>query len=246
MLKNAILFILVGILSLSSDIFAAPAICQEAPEMIQIDALIPEISEIAIARAQECYAARLVQTENSIIDYICPSGDYSWSNRPHTREILAYQLAVAAVFQKIDENAIQYSKSLQCKRDTDPIKWQQTLKIFTDNNTGYASKYEATCSIPFILGLLNIDPENKKIETTDTFPQWDCQTLAKAKSEALHNLGLLLASNWVGKGFQNDKDNFLEGVKWAYRNLLNKMDNYLKIVGRAIHKLDTYTKNPIQ
>lgn len=112
-----------------------------------------------------------MQEESSITDYICPSGDYNSSSRPHTREVLAYQLAVAAVFQKIDENAIQYAKSLQCMRDTDPIKWQQTIKIFTDNNTGYASKYQSTCSIPFVIGLLNIDPENLKIETTDTFPQ---------------------------------------------------------------------------
>lgn len=48
MLKAALLFILVGTLTFSSDIFAAPAVCPVAPEMIDIEALIPEISATAI------------------------------------------------------------------------------------------------------------------------------------------------------------------------------------------------------
>ena len=97
-------------------------------------------------------------------------------------------LAASTVFQAIDTNAMQYAKNLQCNRDTDPIKWQQTIKVFTDENNGYASKYYGACSIPWVMSLLNTDVENVYIETTDTFPQSHCMMLAQAKVDALHNL----------------------------------------------------------
>jgi hypothetical protein len=155
-------------------------------------------------------------------------------------------MATAMVFQQIDKNSMQYAKNLQCNRDTDPIKWQQAIKVFTDSNNGYASKYNATCSIPYILDLLNADPANPRVQSTDAFPQADCMLLARAKVEALHNLGLLLASNGVGKWFQNDKDTFLDAVKTKYSALLDKISNYMRIIGRAVPKLDKYTPTTIQ
>lgn len=225
---------------------AAPAVCPATPDMIDITVEKDTLSDIAKTRSNNCFAARLLQTETKETDYICPSGDFSNTDRPYTDEILAYQIAVATVFQAIDTNALLYAQSLQCNRDTDPIKWQQTIKIFTDENTGYAKQYYSTCSISWILSLLNTDPNNPIIRTTNTLPQADCMNLAKSKTDALHNLWILLMSNWVGKWFQNGKDVFLDEVKTKYSGVLDKVSVYLRIVGRAVAKLDKYLKNTIQ
>ena len=229
--------------------FAGPAVCPEPPEMIDILVEKDWISGIALGNYEACKNARASQIESTITDFVCPSGDFSIADRPHTDEILAYQIAVATVFQAIDTNAMQYAKNLQCNRDTDPIKWQQTIKIFTDANTGYAKQYNATCDISYITSLLNSMWVGGQftfdvIQTSDTFPQY-CEYLAGRKIDALHNLWILLMSNWVGKWFQNDKDIFLDTVKTKYSGLLDKMSAYLRIVGRAVAKLDRYIKNPI-
>jgi hypothetical protein len=50
------------------------------------------------------------------------------------------------------------------------------------------------------------------INSSDAFP-YNCTAVANKKILALENLTTLLASKGVGKGFQNDKDVFLEAVK---------------------------------
>lgn len=246
-MKKALFFIIwfFSFTLFSSVTFSTP-VCPEIPEMIDLEIEKGGLSALAIANTLACLDARSARAESTITDFTCPSWDFNATDRPHTDEILAYQIAVAAVFKAIDTNAMQYAQNLQCNRDTDPIKWQQAIKIFTDSNNGYASKYYSTCSIAYITDLLNADPDNPIIKTTETFPQGDCMLLARAKVDALHNLWLLLASNGVGKWFQNDKDIFLDEVKTKYSILLDKVSNYLRVVGRAVAKLDKYLSNTVR
>lgn len=132
-------------------IFGASPSCPPPPPMIDLNAESGSLSTLAQERARTCYAARLTRSETAITDFVCPSGDYDQNDRPYTREILAYQIAVATVFQAIDKNSLQYAKSLQCLRQKDPIIWQQSNKVFTDTQYGYASKYEAACNMSYIL-----------------------------------------------------------------------------------------------
>lgn len=230
--------------------FGAAPVCLPPPIMIDLGAQQQALSQVAKSRYEQCKTARIAQKEASITDFVCPSGNFSEADRPHADEIIAYQIAVATVFQAIDTNSMLYAQSLHCNRDTDPIKWQQTIKIFTDSNSGYAAKYYSACNISYIVSLLNTIWQDGQlifdtIQTSDTFPQY-CEYLASRKVDALHNLGILLASNGVGKWFQNDKDIFINAVKTKYSNLLDKVSNYLRVVGRAVKKLDKYTTNPIQ
>ena len=153
--------------------FSAP-VCPVLPEMIDLEVEKERLSSAAILNTEACFDARATRTESTITDFTCPSGDFI-GERPLTDEVLAYMIAVSAVFQAIDTNSMQYAKNLQCNRDTDVIKWQQTIRDFTD---AYKIKYQSTCDLAYIMSLLNVDPERPYIKTTETFPQADCMILA--------------------------------------------------------------------
>jgi hypothetical protein len=179
--------------------------------MIDLDREFENLSNLVRTRAKECIIARSENRESSIKDYVCPSGDFSEGDRPYTDEILSYQIAVATVFQAVDKVALTHARSLQCIRQKDPIIWQQSNKIFTDLNSGYAAQYQKVCSEGYILNLLN-KKEQSIVTTSDAFPQY-CQNLANAKIRALDNLVTLLTAKAIGKSYQNDKDEFLTRVK---------------------------------
>lgn len=122
------LLALISFTTFCGVVLAAPT-CQTPPAMIDLESKFNELSDTAVFNIEDCLAARNTRTESSITDFTCPSGDYNTSDRPHTDEVLAYQLAVATVFAAIDEDALKYSKSLQCMRERDPIKWTETNRI---------------------------------------------------------------------------------------------------------------------
>lgn len=184
-------------------VVAAAPTCPEVPEMIDLDAEWDTISDDAVFNIEECLAARNTRTESSITDFSCPSGDSNASNRPHSNEVLAYQLAVATIFAAIDKNSLEYAKSLQCVRERDPIKWDQTNRIVIHGDgasvIGYDQLYHAACQEATILRLINTESK-KYITSTDFAPQWfDCMDLADAKVKALDNLTILLASQGISK-----------------------------------------------
>jgi len=196
--------------------FTAPAVCPELPtEIIDIDAVLEEVTAIAKSRADQCIALRNEQAESTATDFYCPSGDMSASKRPYTDPVLAYQIAVGTLFETIDDNAFQYLKALYCIRETDIVAWQQSNKIITDTNVGFASKYLYACDMDLVMNrMLNLDEQDRRIWTSDTFPQWaDCYALAQKKTQALYNLATLVASYSVGKSYQNDKDTFVDDIK---------------------------------
>jgi hypothetical protein len=123
---------LLGILSFTTFcgfVAAAAPTCPPPPQMIDLDAQFTTLSAIAKERATKCYEARNKSEESHIGEFTCPSGDYNTDARPHTREILSYQIAVATVFEAIDKSTLQYTQSLQCMRERDPIKWIETNRI---------------------------------------------------------------------------------------------------------------------
>lgn len=215
--------------------------------MIDLDAEFETLSSLAKKRSTDCINARKNQKETSETEYVCPSGDFSEANRPYTNEILAYQIAIATVFQAIDKNSLQFAQSLQCQRQKDPIIWQQTITRFTDLTTGYAAQYQKACNISFIIRLLEAKDatEVTLVQTSDTFPDY-CINLANSKVNALHNLWILLASNAVWKSYQNDKDEFLTEVKWRYAKLLEKTSRYFRLMWQAVAKIDVYLKQTIK
>jgi hypothetical protein len=246
------LLALISFTTFCGVVLAAPA-CQTPPAMIDLDAKFSELSTTAKKRASDCYAARLLWAETRETDYTCPSGDYNADARPHTREILSYQIAVATVFAAIDEDAFRYSKSLQCMRERDVMKWDQTnsIVIHGDGNSvaWYEQKYQAVCQIWYIEKLLAMPEDRSKefIQTTEAYPQWfDCSRLAKQKVQALDNLVALLAANGIGKWYENDKDKFITQVKGKYRTLIVKLVDYMKLVSTAVSKLDTYLTKTIR
>lgn len=233
-------------------VVAAPT-CPTPPQMIDLDARFSELSTKSQKRASDCYAARLLWAETREADYTCPSGDYNTDARPHTKEILSYQIAVATVFEEIDDNAMDYARSLQCMRDRDPIKWSETNRIVLHGDgesvIGYDQLYQWVCQIGYIEKLLAMPDAivGAYLQTSETYPQWfDCDSLASSKVQALENLTTLLAANGVGKGYENDKDTFINQVKGKYKTLVVKLADYMKLVSTAVSKLDTYLTNTIR
>ena len=230
--------------------------CPEPPTVtIDLAGKMDELSTRARDNITRCLTARKERTESTIKDFSCPSGDFNSSDRPHTDEILSYQIGVATAFDMIDQEAVcQYARSLQCMRDHDPIKWQQTNEYYIrDTNKGYSGAYQKVCDVDFMLTLLNRSTQRQGqqiidiIRTSDAFPQYsDCSALASSKVQALENLTTLLASKWVGQAFQNDKDTFMNQVKWRYKTLLDKVRDYMKTVEDAVKGMTKYITNPIQ
>jgi hypothetical protein len=83
-------------------------------------------------------------------------------------------------------------------------------------------------------------------QTTDFFPETDCYSLALRKTQALKNMGYILASKGTAKAYQNDKDIYLDAQKTKYSTLLDKWNLYLRSVGNAVSKFTAYTKNAVK
>lgn len=229
-----------------SHVSAAPVVCPVVPEMVDIYAEAEALWAQARSRYALCKSARDARNESSVTDFVCPSGDFNLDNRWHQDEILAYQLAFATVFERIDMASLQHAKALYCIRNNDPIAWQQSIKVFTDDRVGYAGQYLNTCSISYIIGLLNVDPNNTIIKTTDVLPQASCSDLARRKIDALHNLSLLIAAEGVSKSYENYKDTFINMLKSKYGELLDKFSYWIRLVDTAMHKLDKYLQETIR
>jgi hypothetical protein len=137
MQKLLLSFLVVFFVTMFHGVVLAAPTCPPPPQMIELDAQFNTLSATAKERITKCLAARRDSQESSITDFSCPSGDYNRDARPHTREILSYQIAVATVFEEIDKSAMEYAHSLQCMRERDPIKWIETNRIVIhgDGNT---------------------------------------------------------------------------------------------------------------
>ena len=188
-------------------VVAAAPKCSAPPQMIDLDKEMTTMRTNAVRDIPRCLDAYAKVTETKITEFTCPSGHMFSDKMPITIETLGYRLGVAIMFDTIDESAMAYAHSLQCMRERDVMKWNQTNTIVINGDgpsiPGYAEKYLDACTLGRINQLLDGItygvPPKKIIQTTDTFPYAGCTDLAKAKIKALENLTTLLAANGVGK-----------------------------------------------
>jgi hypothetical protein len=126
-----LIFSLLGLFLFTTfcGIVSAAPTCPTPPAMIDLESKFSELSTTAVSNIKKCITARGGGKESSITDFTCPSGDYNIGERSYTNEVLAYQIAVATVFAVIDEDALRYSKALQCMRGRDVVKWMETNRI---------------------------------------------------------------------------------------------------------------------
>lgn len=231
------------------SLFAAPPSCPTTELVSQVQESMKSVDKVIQGAVSECLTARANVSESSVQSIYCPSGDmYGSTEQWITKQSLAYRVAVAAYLTELDKHAIQYAQSLQCLREKDPIKWYATNSIVLygngDDAPWYEQLYVKACNISYMLGMLNT-PEKEWVSDSDTFPISECERLVSQKIQALDNLTKLIASKSIAKSYQNDKDIFVEGIKWKYKTLLEKASRYFRTVAQAVSKMNTYTKNPL-
>ena len=108
--------------------FFAFGACEKG-ESFDLKKEVLTLREEARSAIESCIEARQKNKESSITDFSCPSGDtIAGTNQPFTNEVLAYQVAVAKVFAKIDESAEKYMKELSTCREQDSVVWTEDIR----------------------------------------------------------------------------------------------------------------------
>lgn len=242
---------LIASLSFVDGVFAA-ASCPAPPPLLNLESERDALRSDATSRIEQCIAARAKNQESSIRAFSCPSGDFNINDRAQIDQVIAYQITVATVFEKIDTNATQYMQALFCLRDRDPIKWDATNNARINGQQyqsagSYESLYKTYCTnFSSVASLINTDAK-KYIYSSDAYPQYfDCMPLAEKKIQSLRNLAAFLTTNGIAKGYENDKDIFLDKVKGKYATLLEKTSRYFRLISQAVAKMDTYLRQTIQ
>lgn len=194
--------------------------------------------EKVIVETRRCMDARDSQTESTITEYICPSGSFYGANKkPISREVLACSIRMALEFSEIDTDAMKWVTELQKRRDRDPLKWNEEIQQKIYGKDGLANRYVSVCQIT---------KWKECVETTDFYPETSCEDKASAKATAWKNMGYILAGKGIAKGFQNDKDTYIDSTKWAYTTLVQKWNEYKRIVDKAVSKFTAYIKNAVK
>lgn len=178
-------------------------------------------------------------------NYACPVGNYtSTSKQALSREVMECKIQMALAFYRIDEETKTWTKQLQSSREKNFNIWNEEIQTALYNKEWYGKKYGSVCAITnWTIG------ENASMwcaQTTDFFPETDCYSLADRKTQALKNMGYILASKGTAKAYQNDKDIYLDAQKTKYSTLLDKWNLYLRSVGNAVSKFTAYTKNAVK
>lgn len=224
--------------------------CVAGPEIVPLDIFATSFKQEQQNIVLSRYATCIRDGNSGSDEFFCPSKDSGFfqDGKPITNEIIAYNLAVESVFQKIDEKTKEYKKQLQDLRCVDAYQWKDNIRTElygkpSENKAGVASLYESACNFGYIQSIINYqeDPKNPKplpikISETDTYPQTICMDLAKRKVQSLSYAGDILTARGTAKTLQNDKDRFIDAVKWRYRTLLDKIHELMQIIDRASSK----------
>ncbi len=205
----------------------------------EIRADLPESSEMRSA-VDQCILARQSGNPGSIVDFVCPQGDFFASNQqPITPETVAYILAVQVSFNQIDRDIQKYMKILQKTREADINKWLEKINSCTEKITGI---YTQICGFGTLESRLNEDKTKLYITTTNTYPQTICSDLASKKIAGWKYLQQILMADGINKNQKNSTDVWINGVKWKYSTVLGSWHSYQKILARAVAKMTWYTK----
>lgn len=192
-------------------------------------------SEKVKSEVDRCMQAIADGTYGTITEYTCPSAEFLTTNgKSLSREVLACTIKMSLEFNEIDKEALEWEKKLQKQRNKDPMAWNEQIQIMSSN---LQSKYLNVCNI--------IEWKDCAV-STDFYPETTCEGRARAKAEAWKNMGYILAGKGIAKWYQNDKDKFLDEAKSAYDVLLNKWNEYKRIVDKAVSKFTAYIKNAVK
>ncbi len=194
-----------------------------------------------IAKIDDCIKSEKPQ---SITDYSCVKGDMLGNGLPLTREQTAYIVIMSVRFKELDEEILKSMQSMQQNRDTDVQKWTSSVE---DQYQSNLKKYLAICTpLGWDLVVLQAYMQEKwTLATLGGFPQTFCRDLAPRKAEAWENMGYILASKGISKGYQNSKDIYVDKVKGRYKTLLEKFSSYERIIATAVGKFTAYIKDPV-
>ena len=153
-------------------------------------------------------------------------------------------IQIALSFDAIDKKAKTWTKKLQTSREKEFNMWNENIQKEVYGNEGFRDQYKQVCEITnWTIG------ETGKVgcaKTTDFFPETACKNIVKKKSQALENMGYILASKGIAKSYQNDKDTFLDKQKTIYDGVLDKFNAYKRSVGNAVSKFTAYTRNAVK
>lgn len=202
-------------------------------------------------KIQECLDARENGRESSITAFHCPSGDFTNQDlRPLSKDTIPYHIAVAVLFNEIDKDALSYMCDLREMREKDPTKWTEDIrkkieKTSTEENRPFGERYREVCNFSYVASRVNTK-EKEWITSTETYPQTICQDLADKKALAWSHMGNILMTEGVSKSWQNDKDIFVEAVKWRYTSVYDKYLRYKRIAERAIKNLTALAAESIR
>ncbi len=209
-----------------------------------------------------CLDARNTGTENSITDYVCPTGDFLLL---HWREFtlkadptnVAYQVVLSRAFNDLDKKVKEYLKILQEKRDKNPASWTEDIRMkFVIE---FPAKYNAICYPTIkdeVLAWSKIpNPRNNNnpypILTTSAIAidglsdsALACEGLVVQKMKAFQNISMMLAAQGVTKSYTNDKSTFMEKIKTKYDSILETWRNYVAALTKATDKWNAFIKTP--
>ncbi len=209
-----------------------------------------------------CLDSRNAGTENSITDYVCPTGDFMiLNNRQFSLKgdstNVAYQVVLSKAFNDLDKKVKEYLKILQQKRDKNPASWTEDIRMKFEIE--YPAKYNAICYptlINEVLAWAKIpNPRNNNQPypiVTDSAVATDslsdttlaCEALVNQKMNAFESVSMMLAAQGVTKSYTNDKSNFMEKVKTKYDGILETWRNYVAALTKATDKWNAFIKTP--
>ncbi len=202
-------------------------------------------------KIQACLDARDAWKEASITDFYCPSGDFTYADgRPLDKDTIPYHISVALLFSEIDKDALSYMCDLRELRKKDAVEWTEDLRKNLEltgppESNPFAVRYRQVCNFSYIADRINTD--NKKwVVSTETYPQSICQRLADKKALSWDIMGKILMWEGISKWAQNEKDEFMDKVKWKYTSIYDKYLRYKRIAERAIKWLTALAKETIR
>lgn len=205
-----------------------------------VDYTKPTKDEIEAA-AKACMETGKSEDETK---YTCPEGGafQKWNNKTLNQQVYLCAAKMALSFSSIDESAKKWMAELQNQRNPDFNVWSADIDTtFGELNDTYYSVCKTSN--------WTISDKDGNVSCAfmyDFFPESTCSNLARKKADAWRNAWYILAAKWIAKNAQNDKDVFIDQKKTKYSELVNKWNNYKRIVANAVAKMTAYVRSPVK
>jgi hypothetical protein len=199
-----------------------------------------------------CLTARSENREASVgpkNGFYCPSGQFFIDDsQPTSTGRLATQIAASIYFNEIDKEILQYICKLREIREKDIVVVSNDINKTLYGKGGIFEKYDSICRVSFIMNKVNDPaPTGKKwVNTTTEFPESICEEKIKRKKDLWVNLAYIMMADGAAKGYQNDKDTFIDKIKSKYDIVREKFHNLLKLLDKAGKNTNALPDNPLK